>query len=291
MSRLRAAWTSTSPTTSSRCATAPGSCSTTSPRRRGSGPTPSAATRVRRARSGRRWPSRAGSASRCPKRRAASGWARSRSRCSARSSAATPRPRRSCRRCSRSTRFADGRRGRVGRALARAATRVACVAWDPARAGAVRAVGRRRGRARRRRRVRARARRERPRARSPRWISPASSAGSPFDPAAARRIGGADARDARCSIAARRSRAADLLGSASRALDLAVEYAKDRVQFGRPIGSFQAVKHRCADMLVDVEGMRSTVVLGRVVHRRRRSPTRRSRPRPRRRGAPTRRSG
>ena len=34
---------------------------------------------------------------------------------------------------------------------------------------------------------------------------------------------------------------------------------KERVQFGRPIGSFQAVKHRCADMLVDVEGMRSAV--------------------------------
>jgi alkylation response protein AidB-like acyl-CoA dehydrogenase len=52
--------------------------------------------------------------------------------------------------------------------------------------------------------------------------------------------------------------AAEMLGAAGRALDLAVEYAKDRVQFGRPIGSFQAVKHRCADMLVDVEGMRST---------------------------------
>ena len=38
-----------------------------------------------------------------------------------------------------------------------------------------------------------------------------------------------------------------------------MQYAKDRVQFGRPIGSFQAVKHRCADMLVDVEGMRSAV--------------------------------
>ncbi len=50
----------------------------------------------------------------------------------------------------------------------------------------------------------------------------------------------------------------ELLGSASSALDLAVEYAKERVQFGRPIGSFQAVKHRCADMLVDVEGIRST---------------------------------
>ncbi len=40
---------------------------------------------------------------------------------------------------------------------------------------------------------------------------------------------------------------------------MAVDYAKERQQFGRPIGSFQAVKHRCADMLVDVEGMRSTV--------------------------------
>jgi len=52
---------------------------------------------------------------------------------------------------------------------------------------------------------------------------------------------------------------AQMLGGAQRALDMAVEYAKDRVQFGKPIGSFQAVKHRCADMLVDVEGMRSTV--------------------------------
>src|SRR5437868_9763532 len=49
-----------------------------------------------------------------------------------------------------------------------------------------------------------------------------------------------------------------MLGGASAVLDMAVGYAKDRVQFGRPIGSFQAVKHRCADMLVDVEGMRST---------------------------------
>jgi alkylation response protein AidB-like acyl-CoA dehydrogenase len=50
-----------------------------------------------------------------------------------------------------------------------------------------------------------------------------------------------------------------LLGGAQQVLDMAVEYAKDRMQFGKPIGSFQAVKHRCADMLVDVEGMRSTV--------------------------------
>ncbi len=51
---------------------------------------------------------------------------------------------------------------------------------------------------------------------------------------------------------------AELLGAATRCLDDTVSYARDRVQFGRPIGSFQAVKHRCADMLVDVEGMRST---------------------------------
>ncbi|MBV9410685.1 MAG: acyl-CoA/acyl-ACP dehydrogenase [Acidimicrobiia bacterium] len=52
--------------------------------------------------------------------------------------------------------------------------------------------------------------------------------------------------------------AAALLGGAARVLDMSADYAKERVQFGKPIGSFQAVKHRCADMLVDVEGMRST---------------------------------
>ena len=40
---------------------------------------------------------------------------------------------------------------------------------------------------------------------------------------------------------------------------MATQYAKDRWQFGRPIGSFQAIKHHCANMLVDVEGMRSVV--------------------------------
>jgi alkylation response protein AidB-like acyl-CoA dehydrogenase len=53
--------------------------------------------------------------------------------------------------------------------------------------------------------------------------------------------------------------AAELLGLSDRAMAMAVEYAKVREQFGKPIGSFQAVKHRCADMLVDVEGMRSAV--------------------------------
>jgi alkylation response protein AidB-like acyl-CoA dehydrogenase len=52
---------------------------------------------------------------------------------------------------------------------------------------------------------------------------------------------------------------AEMLGAAQCVLDMTVQYAKDRVQFGRPIGSFQAIKHRCADMLVDVEGMRSAV--------------------------------
>ena len=47
------------------------------------------------------------------------------------------------------------------------------------------------------------------------------------------------------------------LGGAERCLEMAVEYAKARVQFGRPIGSFQAIKHRCADMLVKVEGAKS----------------------------------
>ncbi|HEX5614708.1 MAG TPA: acyl-CoA dehydrogenase family protein [Acidimicrobiia bacterium] len=79
-----------------------------------------------------------------------------------------------------------------------------------------------------------------------------------FDATPARRLGGPDAVvelvDRGATFVA-----AELLGSATRVLDLSVEYAKERVQFGRPIGSFQAVKHRCADMLVDVEGMRSTV--------------------------------
>jgi alkylation response protein AidB-like acyl-CoA dehydrogenase len=51
--------------------------------------------------------------------------------------------------------------------------------------------------------------------------------------------------------------AAEQVGGAARVLELAVEYAKVRHQFGRPIGSFQAVKHRCADMLLRVEAARS----------------------------------
>ena len=50
--------------------------------------------------------------------------------------------------------------------------------------------------------------------------------------------------------------AAEAVGGAEQALDLAVSHARQRVQFGRPIGSFQAVKHKCADMLVALEGAR-----------------------------------
>jgi alkylation response protein AidB-like acyl-CoA dehydrogenase len=51
--------------------------------------------------------------------------------------------------------------------------------------------------------------------------------------------------------------AAEQVGGAQRVLNNAVEYAKNRVQFGRPIGSFQAIKHKCADMLLDVESAKS----------------------------------
>ena len=52
--------------------------------------------------------------------------------------------------------------------------------------------------------------------------------------------------------------AVEQVGVAAHLLDVAVEYAKARLQFGRPIGSFQAVKHRLADMLIAVEHARST---------------------------------
>lgn len=51
--------------------------------------------------------------------------------------------------------------------------------------------------------------------------------------------------------------AAEECGGAQQCLDMSVDYAKVRVQFGRPIGSFQAIKHKCADMLVEVESAKS----------------------------------
>jgi alkylation response protein AidB-like acyl-CoA dehydrogenase len=56
--------------------------------------------------------------------------------------------------------------------------------------------------------------------------------------------------------------AAEQLGGAARLLEMSVEYANTRVQFGRKIGSFQAIKHRCADMLVEVESARSAAWYG-----------------------------
>ena len=53
--------------------------------------------------------------------------------------------------------------------------------------------------------------------------------------------------------------AAESTGIAQRTMEMAVEYAKDRRQFGRPIGSYQAVSHRCAQMLLETENSRSAV--------------------------------
>ncbi len=53
--------------------------------------------------------------------------------------------------------------------------------------------------------------------------------------------------------------AAELVGVAQRCLDLAVDHAKERVQFGRTIGSFQSIKHKCADMMVATEAARSAL--------------------------------
>ena len=51
--------------------------------------------------------------------------------------------------------------------------------------------------------------------------------------------------------------AAENVGVAQRAMEMAVDYARERKQFDRPIGSYQAVSHRCAQMLLEVEGSRS----------------------------------
>lgn len=56
--------------------------------------------------------------------------------------------------------------------------------------------------------------------------------------------------------------AAEQVGGAARALEMAVSYSKERLQFGRPIGSFQVIKHKCADMLLQVESAKSAAYYG-----------------------------
>jgi alkylation response protein AidB-like acyl-CoA dehydrogenase len=58
---------------------------------------------------------------------------------------------------------------------------------------------------------------------------------------------------------------AESVGGAQRVLEMSVDYAKSRYQFGRPIGSFQAIKHKCADMLLAVESARSAAYYARTV--------------------------
>jgi alkylation response protein AidB-like acyl-CoA dehydrogenase len=71
-----------------------------------------------------------------------------------------------------------------------------------------------------------------------------AGAGAPLGPGAADRI--------------RAALAAEVVGVCQRALDMTLAYVKERRQFGVPVGSFQAVAHRCAEMLLDTESARST---------------------------------
>jgi alkylation response protein AidB-like acyl-CoA dehydrogenase len=55
------------------------------------------------------------------------------------------------------------------------------------------------------------------------------------------------------------AQAAEQTGGAQRCLDMAVDYAKARVAFSRPIGSFQAIKHKCASLYLDIEAARAAL--------------------------------
>ncbi len=52
------------------------------------------------------------------------------------------------------------------------------------------------------------------------------------------------------------ARCAEMVGLAQKALDISLDYAKERIAFGHPIGAFQAIQHRCADMLIDLDSSR-----------------------------------
>jgi alkylation response protein AidB-like acyl-CoA dehydrogenase len=77
------------------------------------------------------------------------------------------------------------------------------------------------------------------------------------------REGAAENLLSRCLDLAAALLACEQLGGAQHVLGMSTEYAKVRYQFGRPIGSFQAVKHKCADMLVQVETARSAALFAR----------------------------
>lgn len=81
--------------------------------------------------------------------------------------------------------------------------------------------------------------------------APATAIGSPSD-------GGAVV-DRALSIA-QVALATEQVGAAQRCLDMAIDYVKTRVQFSRPLASFQAIKHQCADMFVDVQSARSVAL-------------------------------
>jgi acyl-CoA dehydrogenase len=78
----------------------------------------------------------------------------------------------------------------------------------------------------------------------------------------AERVGTGDAASAiaRATAVSRALLAAEQVGGAQRCLDMTVDYAKSRIQFGRAVGSFQAVKQRLAEMLVQVESARSAAL-------------------------------
>lgn len=80
-----------------------------------------------------------------------------------------------------------------------------------------------------------------------------------FDGSPARRIGDAEGRG-RVRDLGVAALAAEQAGGARRCMEMAVEYAKVRHQFGRPIGSFQAIKHKLADLLVVVESAHSAAL-------------------------------
>ena len=52
------------------------------------------------------------------------------------------------------------------------------------------------------------------------------------------------------------AKCAEMVGAAQQVLEMTVAYAKERIQFDKPIGSFQAIQHHCANMLIDIDGMR-----------------------------------